>query len=1036
MLSNQETDFESNSSTSPIAVIGMGCHYPGANKLQRLWENILARRVQFREFPHERLPLSEYYDPDKKTPDKTYGSRAGVIDGFEFDWGNRRIPKKTVDSTDIVHWLALETANQALEDAGYSRETVKTENTGVILGNTLTGEQFRSNTLRLRWPYVRKALRAAGRAKGMSTSAVENLVEIMEKFYKSTFAPVTEDTLAGNLANTIAGRICNFFNFDGGGYTVDGACSSSLIAVANAANALDRGELDLALAGGVDISLDTFEIIGFAKTGALTAEDMTVYDRKASGFIPGEGCGFVVLKRLADAEADGDYVYGILRGWGISSDGKGGITAPSKVGQAKALLRAYKKAGYSPHKLDFIEGHGTGTPVGDRTELEGIALAINADGETTPRAVGVTSFKSLVGHTKAAAGIGGFIKAIMAVNQRVIPPTANCQNPNPVFDASVQCAYPIMTGEVRDPEDSLCAGVSAMGFGGINSHVTITSGDKPASHLKPSVEERALLVCNQDTELFVLSASSLENLIQSAQALINRAEGISVAEVVDLAATVCQEVDVSQPIRAGLIAGTPEALKSGLIKLIQTLNDRPPAREEIRVSPQKDIWISNHVKRNRVAFVFPGQGSQKLNMARTLVERYSWARELVEQADSWLQELGFEKISDFIYRPLERAANPEEVQSWLKQLSRAEVASASICLASLLWKHYLERLGITPVATGGHSLGELTAFHQAGAFDEKTLLCFASLRGRAMSSSQNQPGLMASLSCSQEMAQNILQNVQGYAIIANINSPMQTVISGENSSIEQAIKIATSKNIQARQLPVANAFHSQMVSPARDYLRQQALIPEELTETEVSLFSSVNGRQIKSNLNLREHFAHQVVNQVDFISLIQGISQQCDIILEVGPGRVLSGLVDAIDRSKNCLCFSVESKPNQQTSLNTFLAGYFVSGGEINWEILYENRLVRPFVQASQRKFIDNQCERPFQVSSEEISSLLSMSTNEIDTSSPLNAKTQTSPLDTSFAQTVDEEFEEKLSNYFSQRASFLADLILADLETSLFNME
>ena len=1031
MINTKTTQIKTRASTSPIAVIGMGCYYPGASALPQMWENILARRIQFRQFPDQRLPLSEYHDPDQKAPDKTYGSRAAVIDGFDFDWGNRRIPKKTVDCTDIVHWLALETANQALEDAGYTRKNVKTENTGVVLGNTLTGEQFRSNTLRLRWPYVRRSLRAAAKARGMSTQESEALVETMEKFYKSAFAPVTEDTLAGNLANTIAGRICNFFNFDGGGYTVDGACSSSLIAVANAANALERGELDMALAGGVDISLDTFEIIGFAKTGALTARDMTVYDRKASGFIPGEGCGFVILKRLADARAAGDYVYAILRGWGISSDGKGGITAPSKVGQAKALRRAYNKANYSPHQLDFIEGHGTGTPVGDRTELEGIALAINSDGEIAPRSVGVTSFKSLVGHTKAAAGIGGFIKAVMAVNQRVIPPTAGCQYPNSVFDTSVQCAYPVITGEVRQPTDTLCAGISAMGFGGINSHATITSGDNPALHLKPSIEERSLLVSNQDTELFVLSASSIENLINSAQALMSRSEGISVAEMVDLATKVNEEIDLSQPIRAAVIAGTPNELKSRLEQLEQMLNDTPPAIGEIKVSSQKDIWLSNNVKRNRVAFLFPGQGSQKLNMARTLVERYSWARELVEQADRWLQELGFEPVSGFIYRPLERAANPEEIQNWLKLLSSAEVASPTICLVSLLWRRYLERLGIKPVAVGGHSLGELTAFQQAGAFDEKTLLCFAALRGRAMSASGDNPGMMASLSCSQKIAESILQKVKGYAVVANINSPMQTVISGERSSIEEAIEIAASQNIQTRKLPVANAFHSQMISKASNYLREQALIPEQLTETSVSLFSSVNGQQIQSKLNLREHFATQVITQVDFVSLVKAISQKCDLMLEVGPGRVLSGLVDAIGVTEDFLCFPVESKASKDISLNTFLGCFFVSGGEINWKTLYENRLVRPFVPASQRKFIENQCERPFQVSPEEISSLPSISGNESGNSAHLSTTTNISLSETESDLANDEEFEEMLLNYFSQRASFLANLIRADFETS-----
>ena len=1029
MIDNKTTQTEKNTSTSPIAVVGMGCHYPGASELPQLWENILARRLQFRQFPDERLPLSEYYDPDRKAPDKTYGSRVAVIDGFEFDWNNRRIPKRTVDSADIVHWLALETADKALKDAGYTRKNVATANTGVILGNTLTGEQFRSNTLRLRWPYVRRALRAAAKTRGMSAQATQALVKTMEQFYKSTFAEVTEDTLSGNLANTIAGRVCNFFNFDGGGYTVDGACSSSLIAVANAANALVRGELDMALAGGVDVSLDTFELIGFAKTGALTAEDMKVYDRSSSGFIPGEGCGFVVLKRLADARAAGDYVYGILKGWAISSDGKGGITAPSKVGQAKALRRAYDRAGYSPHKLDFIEGHGTGTPVGDRTELEGIALAIDSDGEIAPRSVGVTSFKSIVGHTKAAAGIGGFIKAVMAVNQRVIPPTASCEKPNPVFDTSVKCAYPIINGTVRQPTDTLCAGISAMGFGGINSHATIISGDEPASHLKSPIEERALLVSNQDTELFVLTASSIENLIDSAQLLMSRAKGISVAEMVDLAARTNREVELSQPVRAAIVAGTPDELESCLTRLDLMLNDMPPAVGEIRVSPQKDIWLSNSVRRNRVAFLFPGQGSQRLNMARTLVQRYSWARERVKQADQWLEELGFEPVSSFIYRSLERAANPEEIQSWSSLLSNAEVASPAICLASLLWKHYLSRLGIEPVAVGGHSLGELTAFQAAGAFDEKTLLCFAALRGRAMSNSFDNLGTMASLGCSKQTAENILRKVSGYVTIANINSPTQTIISGEDLSVEEAIKLAAADDIQTHKLPVANAFHSRMVAKAGKYLRQQTLIPEKCEHFSTSLFSSTDGQPVHANVDLREHFSSQVTAQVDFISLVKSISKECDLLVEVGPGRVLSGLANAT-MANNSLCFPVESNAGNDKSINTFLGCFFASGGEVNWEALYENRLVRPFIPASQRVFIENQCEKPFSVSPKDVSLAPSMS-NERGNEIYANTTATIAPLKTESTKATDEEFEEMLSNYFEQRSSFLAELIRADLETS-----
>jgi len=269
-------------STPAIAIVGMSCWYPGANELRQLWENIIARRQQFRRSPNQRLPLSDYYDPNPNLPDKTYGSRMAVIDGFKFDWASKRIPKTVVESADIAHWVALEVALKALEDAGYTRETVPTERTGVLLGNSLTGEQTRSNNMRLRWPFVQRVLYAAAEAKGFPSHAVAELAEVMEKYYKSVFSPFTEDTLAGNLSNTIAGRICNFFNFHGGGYTVDGACSSSLIAVATAATALSNGDLELAIAGGVDISLDTFELVGFAKLGALTSQDMTVYDKKAS----------------------------------------------------------------------------------------------------------------------------------------------------------------------------------------------------------------------------------------------------------------------------------------------------------------------------------------------------------------------------------------------------------------------------------------------------------------------------------------------------------------------------------------------------------------------------------------------------------------------------------------------------------------------------------------------------------------------------------------------------------------------------------
>lgn len=1003
--------------TPEIAVIGMGCWYPGARDLRQLWENILSRRRQFRQIPDQRLPLSEYYDPDPTAPDKTYGNRTAVIDGFEFDWAGKRIPKTAFESTDIAHWLALEVALKALENAGYTRDSVPNERSGVVLGNTLTGEQTRSNMMRLRWPYVRRVLRAAMQAKGLAPQFIAELVETMEEYYKSVFPPTTEDTLAGGLSNTIAGRICNFLNFHGGGYTVDGACSSSLIAVATAANALCNDEVDLALAGGVDISLDTFELIGFAKAGALTRQGMTVYDRKASGFIPGEGCGFVVLKRLEDARQDGNYVYAVLRGWGISSDGRGGITAPSREGQAIALLRAYARAGYSPRDVAFIEGHGTGTPVGDRTELEAIALAMASDGEPAARSCGVTSFKSIVGHTKAAAGVGGFIKAIMAVNRRVLPPIAGCKEPNAVFDNSVRCAYPILQGEVRSHKEKIRAGVSAMGFGGINCHVTLESGDAPSPSLEPSVAERALLASNQETELFVLATASISALLQRTQEVMRLAEGMSVGELVDLAADLVRDLEPRLPMRAVVIAGTPEELLQRFQQLEKMLRETPPSEGEMVVSPQKEVWLGNAVQQSRIGFLFPGQGSGQLNMARTLVERYSWARELVEQADQCLREVGAQPVSQFIFRSLERAVNADQSKEWSAALAQTEVAQPAICLASLLWTRWLKRLGVRPVVVTGHSLGELTAFHVAGAFDDKALLSFAAIRGQAMTASANNAGIMASLACSRETTEGLLKQVSGYAVIANINSPRQVVISGERTSIEEAINLAAADGIQTYQLPVSNAFHSQLVSAAAEYLHTHAPIPELLGDTSVQLLSSMDGQKVTRGLKLREHFANQVLSQVNFIAAVKKLAQECDLIVEVGPGKVLSGLVKNITASGEPLCLPIESKSGLDRDWNTVLASLFVHGSEINWEALYQGRLVRPFVPASQRIFIENPCERPFKVSN-------------VTPFSVLPAAEPWSELKLADAANVSPQaVSQVLFDYLSQRGSFLAEVVRADLQ-------
>jgi len=941
----------------PIAVIGIGCRYPGVKGPVQLWENVLARRSEFRLIPEKRLPASGYFHEDKKTPDKTYGRRAAVLDGFVFDWAQRRIPEKSYLSTDIAQWLALEVAIAALSDAGYDRETIPNDKTGVIVGNTLTGEQTRSNTLRLRWPYVRRTLLAACKENGMTDAATLALESVMEDVYKSAFPAVTEDTLAGGLSNTIGGRVCNYLDAHGGGYTVDGACSSSLLAVCTAASQLATGQLDLALAGGVDISLDPFELVGFAKTGALTAGDMTVYDKKASGFIPGEGCGFVVLKRLTDAQAAGDKIYAIIRGWGISSDGKGGITTPSRSGQAMAIRRAYSGAGFSPQMLDFVEGHGTGTPVGDKTELEALSSVVGTEKTEAKRTCGITSFKSIMGHTKAAAGVGAFIKAVIAANRRVIPPTAGCTEPSDVFHSSAKSLYPVLLGQVVDRNKKMRAGVSAMGFGGINTHVAIESGPRPIEALAPGMDERALLVSNQESEVFVFGADSIADLAVHIALVSEDAGFISHGELVDLAKNLAENLSATRTVRAAVIAGTPDQLVRGLQDLSGALRENQPPVGQLWRNAAGNAMVSNKMRKQRFAFVFPGQGSQQLLMARSLAERYVWARKLVADADVWTKDMVGESISSVLFPDAGKLPDVPELEAWTQRLADTQNAQPAICLASAIYCEYLQQLGLQPSVIGGHSLGELTAFYAAGAMDFETLIKFATFRGKVMKSPDGKPGAMAFLRCSSIDAEKLIAPAQGYVTLANINSPKQTVVSGDAAAIDEVLERALAAEINAGRLPVSNAFHSRLVAPAAEKIKTTELLPEKARDFTARLVSCMDGKEVTEGVNPREYFSHQVTARVDFIGLTEKLKQYADLVIEVGPGGVLSRLFQETHGNEGILCLPTASRANSDRDLNSVLATAFAYGADINWTVAYAGRLARPYVSPKVREFFVNPCE-------------------------------------------------------------------------------
>src|SRR5260370_2660434 len=341
------------------------------------------------------------------------------------------------------------------------------------MGDALAGGFSGGKGVGLRWACVRRVVES-----GLSETERTQILKALEARYKAAFPPVGEETLAGGMSNTIAGRICNCFDLKGGGYTVGGACASSLLSIANACAALQSGELDVAIAGGVDLSLDPFELIGFAKAGALAEEKMRVFDARSAGFWPGEGCGIVVLMRTTEAVQRQRPLYAVIRGWGISSDGSGGLTRPEVDGQVLALRRAYARAGFGIDTVGYFEAHGTGTAVGDATELSALNRARSEAAPGAAPAV-LSTIKANIGHTKAAAGVAGLIKAALAVHDGILPPITGSENPHPDLRSST--ALRVLRRGQPWSEPNRRRGGSALGFGGLHSHIILDGAASPAT---------------------------------------------------------------------------------------------------------------------------------------------------------------------------------------------------------------------------------------------------------------------------------------------------------------------------------------------------------------------------------------------------------------------------------------------------------------------------------------------------------------------------------------------------------------------------
>jgi enediyne polyketide synthase len=901
---------------SAIAIVGMACRFPDADSPEQLWLNVLAQRRAFRRIPPERLRAADYLAADRAAPDRTYSAQAAVLDGWVFDRVRFRISGGTFRSADLAHWLALDVAAGALAAAGYpDAEGLDRERTLVVVGNTLTGEFSRAGLLRLRWPYVRRVVAAGLAREGMPEGERARVLAELEQDFKAPFEPVGEETLAGGLSNTIAGRICNTFDLKGGGYTVDGACAASLLAVATAATALEQGDADVAVAGGVDLSLDPFELVGFAKAGALAADEMRVYDAHPQGFWPGEGCGFLVLRRLEDALADGVRPEVAIRGWGVSSDGAGGITRPELEGQLLALRRAYARAGFGIDTVQLFEGHGTGTSVGDATELATLARA-RAEAGAADRAA-VSSVKANIGHTKAAAGVAGLIKAALSLREELVPPATGCVEPHAELrreDATLRIACAAEPWPVDAPAR---AGVSAMGFGGVNAHLVLERV-APRRRRGLTRAERRLSQSSQDAELF-LFGGDYDGVGAAIEAVRGEAGALSIAELGDLAAALHVRLPQGVPeVRAAAVASSARELERAL----EALAAAHARGDSSSVDAAAGVAFGAGAPAV-VGFLFTGQGAPATADGGALARRFPFVRALYARA-------GIDARADLV----ETAA-----------------AQPAIVVASLAGLELLRRLGVEGAVAVGHSLGELTALHWAGAIDASGVVELAAKRGRAMSDLGERNGAMASLACSADVAARLADGTG--AVVAGINGPQRTVVSGSNTQVDAVGRRAAEEGIAATPLSVSHAFHSPLVAAAAAPLAD-ALAGTELAPLRRRVVSTVTGGLLAADADLRELLVRQVTAPVLFAPALAVAASTAELLVEVGPGRVLEVLARDVTRIP---AVSLDVGGRSLRAPLVAAGALYALGALPRPRTLFAGRFVRPFTLGARRSFLANPCE-------------------------------------------------------------------------------
>ncbi|SMC90225.1 polyketide-type polyunsaturated fatty acid synthase PfaA [Desulfocicer vacuolatum DSM 3385] len=872
-----------------IAIIGMASFLPESNNNKEYWHNILNQVCAIREIPGNRWDIDIFFDPDRRSIEKSYSKWGGFLKDITFDPVKYSMAPKSLESIDSSQLLALKVASHALSDAGYNKPEFPRKNTAVIFGA--------GGINSLGMDYGARAM--SNYYAGMVSDIPETLKKNLLNNLHARLPKWTSDTFPGVLGNVIAGRISNRFDLGGMNFTCDAACASSFAALDIAVRQLRTQACDAALVGAVDTGNHPFEYIMFSRAQVLSPKGQSLpLDDRADGIVLSEGAAAIVLKRLTDAERDKDRIYAVIKGIGGSSDGrKKSLVSPNAAGQVRAMKIAYKDAGINPDSVDLLEMHGTGTIVGDRVEMQSYRDLFMQNDITTKKHCAVGSVKSMIGHTKITAGLAALIKTSLALEHKILPPTMGVKKPNTKVNFTDSPFY--INTETRPwilnkPEDTRKAGLSCFGFGGTNFHIVMEE------YVQNNKKSNAKNLIPRDVEIFTFSTQTRAQLQTKIQNLLILLEGAQGVELNQLAYSVFLDSYQYQPpkpdCRLNIVAMSLDDLRNKLKMVKSNLdgnNDIEQAHLGIYYS-EKSFFNDSTAPLKRICFLYPGQGSQKINMFKDLIISMPETYKLIEYGDKLTHGAYDRPLSNFIFPT--PVFSDKDRRKQQQELNQTQIAQPALGLINLLSHDILKLFGIKPDMVAGHSYGEYVALCTAGVLSRKDLIQLSENRGKLIANlSPQTPGTMAAIRADSETTSHLIEKLGLDVSIANYNSPIQNVISGSVDAIDKAVAAITAQRIPIKKIPVTAAFHTNAMDSISTNL-EKSLKKITLNKPDIKVFSNATSQPYPhKNDEILNHIKNHGSQAVRFEKMIQNMYDAgARLFIEVGPGRVLTGLVKAI----------------------------------------------------------------------------------------------------------------------------------------------